>query len=147
MSNQHDRDDFRYLTYAAGKHSCPKALVTSFRVGKPARVLPSVRGKGPYFPRTCNDQVRYQYDGLHVVIHIREKMVFYLVRQFPRRMPGHMLFEHPSFLEVMSHIYVENGHGINSDLTTEEVCCIAPHLTSTSFVIGTCIAELGTKLL
>ncbi len=78
MSNQHVRDDFRCLTYVTGKHSCPKALV-------------SPRGKGLYFPRTCNDQVRYQCDGLYVVIHIREDGVFYLVCGEPRRMLGHLI--------------------------------------------------------
>ena len=103
-----------------GKHSCPKALV-------------SPRGKGLYFPRTCNDQVRYQCDGLYVVIHIREDGVFYLVCGEPRRMLGHLFLEYPPFLKQMSHFNDENGHGINRDLTTEEVCCIVPPFDINNF--------------
>jgi SAD/SRA domain len=115
MRRRWDQDHFHFLTYEAGDHSRPLAMLKSYHDHKPIRVFRSSKGnreKGKYFPVSVDPKrTVYRYDGLYYIICARSRddkdadpsnaRVFYMVRAEPSETMSALHLQNPAAREFL----------------------------------------------
>jgi hypothetical protein len=133
MRRRWDQDHFHFLTYEAGDHSRPLAMLKSYHDHKPIRVFRSSKGnreKGKFFPVSVDPKrTVYRYDGLYYIICARSRddkeadhsstRVFYMVRAEPSETMSALHLQNPGFREFLPSL--ANGTRDFSERPSEEL--------------------------